>query len=555
MIMSVIIRWLKQSNNPLIRRMRAVYRKAYFFLSRRLRKRSIYPIVIPPLKIELGLDFLLLQLPSRYNPLLPNGIGYIRNILKKSGIIFQILDANIIFYHRYHSKRILEKINPVIAPGGYVMKDDPWDVANTGEWDKKEVVEYFWPQVEEIIQGIAVNRPRAIGLSIHETNRKLSIEFIKALRKMSPETFIVVGGYDCVHHDIGPEVIPEFDYMVIGEAELTLEPLVKALAKNEKPKDLIGIVSRYDSPGRQWVTPPLLEDLDSHGFPLYEWTDLSLYRTYDGGLLIPITASRGCHWSRCRFCGECFPFRKRLPKAVVDEIEFFVAKGGKVFHFNESDVNGDPLNLHDICSEIIRRDLHINLVGQLRVDRRNTPEYLNHLASAGFRYLRFGVDGWNDRLLKLQRKGYKMDVVFQNLCDCHNAGITTTVNIVIGVPGETEDDVDEMIVNIIKCKKYVTRIESFNTLLLFTSSEYGRHPEQYKIFFRGDKDEIYRNNPQCIPSDLWYSEDPYIDKEVRMRRMNKILTELYKQGVEIGSFASVVVENLKKGQEQGVNRL
>ena len=553
--MNSLIIWLKESDFPLIRWMRIVYRKVYFFLARHnRRKRNIYPIAIPPLKIEPGLDFLLLQLPSRYNPLLPNGIGYIHNILKKSGIRFQILDANIIFYHRYHSIRILDKIDSMVGSDGYVMKEDPWDVANTAEWDKPEVIEYFGPQVEEILQGIAASRPKAIGLSIHESNRKLSIEFIKALRKISPETIIVVGGYDCVYHDIGPRIIPDFDYMVIGEAELTLEPLIKALAKGERPKDMMGVVSRFDSPGREWIVPPLLEDLDSIGFPMYEWTDMSLYRTYDGGFLMPITASRGCHWSRCRFCGECFPFRKRSPEKVVDEIEFMVSKGAKVFHFNESDVNGDPQNLHDICSEIIRRRLRVHLVGQLRIDRRNSLEYFEHLAKAGFAYLRFGVDGWSDNALRLQRKGYNMNMVFQNLRDCHKADIYTTVNMVIGVPGETEDDVDEMIVNIVKCRKYVSRIESFNTLLLFTSSEYGRNPEQYRIRFRGDKDEIYRDNPQCIPSDLWYSEDPYIDKEIRMRRMNKILSGLYNKGIEIGSFASVVVENLKKGKEQGVQR-
>lgn len=553
----MIIKWLKRSNFPIIKFMRDIYRMLYFilkevygmlyiFIKSEKKNVGIYPIPIPPIRVNPDLDLLLLQLPCRYTPMMPNGIGYVHCILKNCGIRFQIIDANIIFYHKYHSQRILGGINPVVTQSGYVMKEDPWDNTNTAEWNRKEVIEYFWPQVEEILQNIAANRPKAIGLSIHESNRTLSIEFIKALRARLPETTIVVGGYDCIYYEIGPHIIPDFDYMVIGEAELTLEPLVIALAKREKPKDLTGIISRYDLPDRKWVAPSLLEDIDSIGFPRYEWTDISIYRAHDGGHLVPITASRGCHWSRCRFCAECFPFRKRSPKKVTDEIEFMVSRGCNIFHFNESDVNGDPQNLYNICAEIIRRRLKVRLAGQLRIDKQNTREYFGHLATAGFVHLRFGVDGWSENTIRLQGKGYNMKLVFQNLRDCYKAGIYTTVNTVIGVPGETEEDVNEMIENMVKCKDYIDLIESFNTLILTAGSEYHKNSDRYKIRFRGNRDEICRNNPQYIPSDLWYSEDPYIDQDIRIRRMNKICTELYRRGIKIGPFASIVVENLKK---------
>lgn len=508
-------------------------------------KGSIYPIYIPPIEIQPNLDFLLLELPPRYVPMVPNGIGYVHNILKKCGIHFETLDLNIIFYHRYHSRRILERIS-ITTPSGYIMKEDPWDNTNTAEWERPEVIEYFWPWIEEVLHGIVVNRPKAVGISAHANNRTLVKEFIKALRVRVPEVIIVVGGYDCVYHDVGPHLIPDFDYMVINEAELTLDPLVTALSKGVKPKDLPGNIFRYDSPDRKWIETPLLQDLDSIDFPTYEWTDLSLYKTYYGDHFVPIAASRGCRWSKCRFCAECFPFRKRSPQKVADEIEFMVSQGFYNFHFNESDVNGDPKNLYDFCSEIIRRKLKTRLVGQLRIDKRNTGEYFKHLAKSGFTNLRFGVDGWSDNTLRLQRKGYTMRLVFQNLHDCHEAGIYIGVNIVIGVPGETEDDISEIIENIVRCKDYIDIVEGINPLILAAGSEYYKNPDKYKIRFRGDKNEIYKKNPYYIPNDLWYSEDPYIDQEVRIRRLEKICTELYKHRVNIGDFAKRAVENLKK---------
>ena len=504
-----------------------------------------YPCDIPTFKVQPDLDFLLLEIPPRYFPMMPNGLSYVHNILMKCGINFQTIDMNIITYHRFHERRLRERLDYVVTSSGYVMKEDPWDNANMSEWDKPEVIAHFMAELESLLTEIVRNKPKAVGISLSGNNRSLVKAFVKELRRRVPQTVIVVGGYDCVYYGLGQHLFSDFDYMVIGEAELTLEPLIKALAQGKRPKDLIGIVSRYDSPGRVWFKPPLLQDLDMIDFPRYQWANHVWYQDCERRHFVPITSSRGCHWARCRFCGECFAFRRRTPAKVADEIEYHTKYGFHAFHFNESDVNGDPQALHDLCSEIIRRELKVKFLGQLRIDRRNTEAYFKHLAKAGFTHLRFGVDGWTDNLLKLQNKGYNMEIVFQNLRDCSASGITTTVNMVIGVPGETEDDIDEAIRNIVSCKNYISVVESFNTLLLVCGSEYHRNPDKYKIHFRKDREEIYASHVHYIPAELWYSEEPYIDQDVRMRRMEKIISELYKVGVNIGSFASKVVENLR----------
>ena len=523
-------------------RARLFLKRIYKILQRNI---HIYPVSIPPIQVESSLDFLLLELPPRYMPMMPNGVGYVNNILKKCGIQFQTIDLNVITYHLFHSQRILEK-KPITTKCGYLMKEDPWDNTNTAEWDRPEVIEYFLEMMDDLITGIVNRQPKAVGISVQANSRKLANKLIKTLRVKAPDVVVVIGGYDCVYHYIGPHLVPDFDYMAIGDTELTLKPLVAGLAMGEKPKDLPGIISRYDSPQRKWVDPPLLEDLDLVDFPKYEWIDQTLYKNYKGDNLVPVTSSRGCRWSRCSFCSECFTFRKRTPLKVVDEIEYWTKKNFSLFHFNDSDVNGDPQYLYDICSEIMRRSLKVILVGQLRIDKHNNKEYFKHMAKAGFAHLRFGVDGWSQNLLHLQKKGYNMKLVLQNLHDCHWAGIFTTINIVLGVPGETEEDVDEIIENLVTCKDDVDVVEGINTMILGSGSEYYKYPEKYKIRFRGDKEEIYRKNPYFIHTDLWYSDEPYIDQEVRMNRLDRICKELYKHGVYIGDFAERVLANLKK---------
>ncbi len=504
----------------------------------------LYPMDIPAVAIRPGLDFLLLELPPRYQPMMPNGLGYVHNVLLKTGLCFQTVDANILMYHRYHQERIIGK-GPLATPGGYVMKDDPWDNTNTAEWEREEVLDYFWPEIRGILEQIVDRGVKAVGLSVHANNRVLVNRFVRELRATAPEVVVIVGGYDCAYPDIGPTLVPEFDYMVIFEAELTIGALVAAIAKGERPKDVPGVLSPHDTAGRDWRPAPLLADLDSVDYPRYQWADLALYQTFDRKHLVPISASRGCHWGRCHFCGERFPFRCRSPIKVADEIEEMHRRGREVFHFNESDVNGNPEMLHDLCSEILRRGMEIKLVGQLRIHKGNTSEYFRHLRQAGFTYLRFGVNAWSEHTLRLQRKGYNIPMVVQNLRDCRASGIFTAVNMVLGVPGETEEDVDEMIRNVVLCKDYIQSVESLNPLILSGGSEYLRNPDEFQIHFRGDKEAILREHRYYVPPELWYSEDPYIDQEVRMRRLDRICLELHTSGVNIGAFASRAIEKLK----------
>lgn len=508
--------------------------------------RSIYPINVPEIAFEPDQDLVLLEVPPRYQPLLPNGIGYVHNIAASTGIRFQTIDLNILLYHRYHQRRILNRLDPVPGPDGRAMPDDPWDIVHCDRWVHPEVLDHFEPDLAEIVDKLAAARPRMVGLSLNGLNREFARRLVGRLRERLPDVVIVVGGFDCMRPRNGRVNFDDFDYMVIGEAELTLPPLLQELAAGRRPTDLPGVLSRDDTPGRSFVPGPVAADLDLYGYPRYEWTDLSLYRTFDGQSLAPVAATRGCAWSRCRFCGECFAFRKRDPERVVEEIHLLARAGMEAIHFNDSDMNGDPDVLLEICRGIIRKRIRIALVGQMRIDRRNTPELLETLRRAGCSHLRYGVDGWNNHTLRLQSKGYTMSVVERVLADSKAAGFTVAVNAVLGVPGETDQDVDEMIENLVRLAPHYDLVENINTLILAAGNEYYENPDRYRIRFRGDREQMYRDHVHSIPAELWYSEEPYIDQSVRLQRLARIVRALQAAGVRIGNWALHRVETLER---------
>jgi radical SAM superfamily enzyme YgiQ (UPF0313 family) len=512
--------------------------------------KNIYPIKVPPIRFSGKADLLLIDCPARNLALMPNGLGYVYNALKKAGINFETFDLDIVTYHRYHIRRLFDEGGKIVLPSGREMPTDPWQAENYDLWENPELLAFLSPIVDEAAAAIIKAKPKVLGLSIQQCNTAFSRLVVKQVKEALPDLLLLVGGFSCYNPDIGLRAFPEADYMCIGESDLTVGPLVKRLVAGERPKDLPGIVSRFDTPDRLFVPAPMQHNLDQLDFPRYEWFDLSIYRNFSGYQLVPIIASRGCRWSRCTFCAERFYWRIRSAQNFVNELEWLVDHGCTLFMFNESDLNGMPEKLLEICDEIIRRNIKVRLTGQLRVQKTSDGPFYRKLHEAGFVALRFGVDAFSENTLRLQKKGYTVDMVRQNLKECWDAGIFTEVNWVIGIPGETDADCEEGVNLILENQKYIGRLANINPLILVNGSVYWIDPERHGIRFRTSKEELYTNNPRYVPADAWYSVEPYIDAQVRKQRFENIVVRLHDSGFKVGPWAERVIADVKEARDR-----
>lgn len=517
----------------------------------------IYPVDIPDFYVEENLDFLLMDPPPRFLGIMPNGLGYVHNILEMTGINFQTLDLDVIFYHRFHGKRLLEKSIENRLPG-FDVTSDPWAMENVEKvWPDQRVVEYFKSELEEVVESIAQANPKMLGLSLHSTNLPTANYLASRVREISPETIIIAGGYDCIDPDSGPKAFKNFDYMVIFEAEKSLPELVKKILNGHPADGIPGVIAKKTQGLFPFTPAEQLENLDEIPFPKYQWIDINLYRNWNGYQLTPVMMSRGCRWSRCTFCGERFHWRKRSVENFVDELEWLRSQGCKVFVFNDSDLSGDPELVAAICQEIIDRGINdMKLTGQLRVQKGYTQEYFHLLKNAGFTALRYGIDAWAKNPLKLHKKGYTLQMIEEVLAYTVNAGIYTTINLVLGIPGETEEDIDETIDNMIRCKHLYGQIENINSLILTKRSVYWEQLEKFPITLREPKQELADRYSLVIPSDLWYSTEPYIDQEVRRKRVERLVDAARQNNILIGGWADFKVQkivNNKKDTMEQVN--
>lgn len=510
----------------------------------------IYPIKIPEIVLAKGLELALVDCPSRDMALMPNGLAHVHNIIQGTGIEFQTLDLDIICYHRFHQARLMDQPDSLKTPGGQEIPADPWAAEQAGLWNDQGFLDYFQPELEEAATAIIKASPKILALSISDRNAGFARRLAREVRAGLPQINIIVGGYSCYQPEVGLRAFPDCDYMVLGESELTLPPLLERLLSGRDGEGLPGVLKAGAAHSSSINISPVTEDLDSPPMPTYQWATPRLYRNYNNYQLTPIISSRGCRWSRCNFCAERLQWRSRSPLKVVDEMEWLVGHGCNLFMFNESDFNGSPKLVADICREVLKRELVVKMTGQLRIHPHNNQEFFALLKRAGFNVLRFGVDAWCEHTLKLQNKGYRTQDIYQNLQACSDAGIFTEVNAIIGIPGETAQDIEDSISLMKANRLYINRVATLNPLMLFVGSLYWQEPERYGIVLRAPKPELVERFGYAIPSEMWYSREPFLDHEGRLDRLYRMVRSLDACGIELGSMVRQRLQNIEQGRDQ-----
>ena len=86
-------------------------------------------------------------------------------------------------------------------------------------------------------------------------------------------------------------------------------------------------------------------------------------------------------------------------------------------------------------------------------------------------------------------------------------------------------------------------------MILVNGSVYWIDPESHGIQFRGDKSEIFTTSDRVVPSNLWYSVDPFIDAAVRKERFENIVVELVSSGFPLGPWAQKIYNEVKTNRD------
>jgi anaerobic magnesium-protoporphyrin IX monomethyl ester cyclase len=290
---------------------------------------------------------------------------------------------------------------------------------------------------------------------------KTAFEVASAVKGINKDIISVLEGQ---HPSARPEdclANPNVDFVVMGEPENTIFELIGAVGKGTlNLKKIMGIgfvkngVPVFTSPR------PLLEDLDSLPFPARHLLPMAEYyaavkeNPLRGEINKPWTimiTSRGCPYN-CVFCTHHIvwgrKWRGRSPENVVDELQHVI----KTYHVKQIDFLDDNMTLdrkrmENICDLIVKRGLSIEWFtpNGVRADTLD-EKLLRKMKESGCKKIRVAPESGVQRVVdQVIKKNLDLRSVERAVVLCKKVGIKVGCFFVIGLIGETKEEIEETI--------------------------------------------------------------------------------------------------------------
>lgn len=311
--------------------------------------------------------------------------------------------------------------------------------------------------VEEFEQKILDYQPDLVGISILTTEySKIGDMCVDIVKKTNPATIVVVGG---VHVTLMYDDViknEKIDFAIRGEGEYVLRDLIKYLNGNGSLPEK-GLVFR-DRTGKIIVQEQsIIADITKLPIPNYSYVDFEKYTMtipregVDAPPLLPyarVQTSRGCPVG-CTFCqvenisGK--PLRNRSAENLVEELEYLIKEYGiRSVVFEDDNPFMDKKRTKALLRLMIEKKLNLKWKATGVYLPAMDEEIFRLMEESGCIMLNIAIESGNERVLKeIIHKPLKLKTVFEKVELAHKYNLFIVANFIIGLPGETWDEMRE----------------------------------------------------------------------------------------------------------------
>lgn len=295
--------------------------------------------------------------------------------------------------------------------------------------------------------------PDVLGFSARFTDVAWCNAFGRKIRSVLPSVHMTAGG-------AMPSIDPSrflndsgvFDSVVVGEGEETMLHLIRTLEGSGSLESVDGLVWRNGTEiVRNQMREPI-SDLDTVGFPDYDAIDLEHYISLHPWIIrgfplrgLFISTSRGCPY-QCTFCAGNAVFGKKVrfrsPDSIRNELTWLVREHGLegIFICDDTFVLNRS-HILAVCE--VLKDLRLVWSCFARVDAIK-EDILDRMLDSGCIQIDFGVESGSDRLLRdVMKKNITVAQTEAAFALCHRKGMRTFANLMMGLPTETEEEINE----------------------------------------------------------------------------------------------------------------
>jgi anaerobic magnesium-protoporphyrin IX monomethyl ester cyclase len=269
---------------------------------------------------------------------------------------------------------------------------------------------------------------------------------------------------------------PSLDYVLVGEPDLTIRDLLDHLEGRieERPQAINQLFSEHDPSyepaidennkvilgeikGLAWrdgdeivlnFPRPFIKDLNDLPIPKHELLPLQSYRMpMIKGPFTFIVTSRGCP-AGCTYCIKHVSYqytaRLRSPELIMEELWQLKGLGINNIHMYADLFTVNREQVVELCQRMIDENINIRWMCNSRVDYVD-EEMLQLMGQAGCWLISWGIESGNEQILKHAHKGADPAKAQKALSWAKRAGIKNWGYFIIGLPGETEETIQQTI--------------------------------------------------------------------------------------------------------------
>jgi radical SAM superfamily enzyme YgiQ (UPF0313 family) len=206
------------------------------------------------------------------------------------------------------------------------------------------------------------------------------------------------------------------------------------------------------------VTCPLVEDINKIPIPAWDMLDMHDYvKMGTNSVMGPtpnnkegnVLTARGCPFD-CGFCAQAAVTKRRMRyktvERVVEEVKFLNARYGcdRIYFGDDTFIVDDKrvIKLCEALKKIHQQGILYDWHCLTRADRTD-PELFKLMYEAGCRQVTYGIETGSQKILDIIEKQTTVEENTNAIKTALNAGLKVRAQMIVGLPGETQETVEE----------------------------------------------------------------------------------------------------------------
>lgn len=355
----------------------------------------------------------------------------------------------------------------ILLTHGYYLSDDPKEqkimkpypplgllYVSAYLWSKNvtnDVFDSTFYSKEDQLQFIKEKQSKIICIY---TNLMTKIEVIQLIKKLKTSEFdfpkIVLGGPD-VTYNIENYLNSGADFIVIGEGEETTFELYQTIINQGDFTKVNGIAYREKGIVIQTTARTKFRELDELPLPNRDAIPnekyLETWKRNHGESSMTISTQRGCPYT-CKWCSTAVygqSYRRRPAHLVAQEMKMLKEKyNPDAIWFVDDVFTISHKWLTAFHEEVVKQNAQIRFECITRAERLN-DEILRLLKEAGCFRIWIGAESGSQKIIDAMDRRVDVNHVKKMIQNTNALGIETGTFIMLGYPGENENDIYETI--------------------------------------------------------------------------------------------------------------